>query len=486
MRKTFLPLTCIVRWALAAVASIGLASTARADTIDIPLTSTTYIDSDYDTQNLGGGTSMKNVVNSPTHGTGTAEASSVTRSLLALPAITVPSQDTGDVITSVTLNLYCYQYSPPSGGTTAFSMVAYPLERGFVQGSCTSSNQNLTPGATWLTYDGTHPWATPGGDFDSSVSVMAGAMPVIGAWTTFDLTNVWNNPSLAPQKREMQNYGVELTVSPEDPNLVSAGSYVTESFRNDNAYPPLTPIVPYLAVTFAVAWSGGFSSNWSNSANWNPNTPPNAVGTAVEFGNATNLAVNVDQPVTVGTLLFANSAHGFTLSGSNSITMSSLSSTAAITVNNGTHEISAPIVLVSDTTVTVANAADTLTLSGDISGTGGLTLEGNGALILSGDNSYDSGTTVGSGTLYAVTSTALPDGSSLTVAAGGTFVFDPSLSGLNGQTLSASTVSAVPEPAVLVLLAAALATVTIYRRLRWRERTEQGNPILPRHERSTH
>ncbi len=235
-------------WALATIALIGAASPARADTIDIPLTSTTYIDSYYTTQNLGGGTSVKNVMNGMGH-----DGGSVTRSLLALPAIVVPAQDAGDEITSVTLNLYCSTYSPPTGGTTTFSMVAYPMTQSFVQGSCTSSNQTLTPGATWLTYDGTHPWATPGGggDFDSSVSVTANATPVTGSWTTFDLTNIWTDPSLVLQQQEMQNYGVELTVSPENPNLVlPSNSYVTESFRNDNAYPPPTPVVPYLAVTF--------------------------------------------------------------------------------------------------------------------------------------------------------------------------------------------------------------------------------------------
>ena len=74
-----------------------------------------------------------------------------------------------------------------------------------------------------------------------------------------------------------------------------------------------------------------------------------------------------------------------------------------------------PIVLASDTTLTVANAADTLTLSGNVSGTGGLTLEGSGALLLSGDNSYDGGTTVNSGTLYVTNSAALPAGTSLLV-----------------------------------------------------------------------
>ena len=107
--------TRIAGWALATVTLIGLASMAWADTIQIPLTSTTYIDSYYTTQNLGGGTSVKNVMNGMGHDSG-----SVTRSLLALPPIVVPPQDTGDAITSITLDLYCSTYSPPSGGLRPF------------------------------------------------------------------------------------------------------------------------------------------------------------------------------------------------------------------------------------------------------------------------------------------------------------------------------------------------------------------------------
>jgi hypothetical protein len=68
-----------VRRALAAAALIGLAAAGRAQTVDIPLTSTTYIDSYYSNQNMGGTTTMKNVVNAPGHD---EEGSSITRSLL--------------------------------------------------------------------------------------------------------------------------------------------------------------------------------------------------------------------------------------------------------------------------------------------------------------------------------------------------------------------------------------------------------------------
>ena len=49
--------------------------------------------------------------------------------------------------------------------------------------------------------------------------------------------------------------------------------------------------------------------------------------------------------------------------------------------------------------VQIDNAATSLTLAGAISGSGGLTLAGNGALIFSAANSYSGGTTVSGGTL---------------------------------------------------------------------------------------
>ncbi len=88
-------------------------------------------------------------------------------------------------------------------------------------------------------------------------------------------------------------------------------------------------------------------------------------------------------------------------------------------------------------------------------------LSGNGELILSDSNAYSGGTVVNAGTLVVTSAGALPDNSPLTVAAGGTFIFDPSVSAAsaaNGGTFAASpgaAVAAVPEPGMLVLVCAA-------------------------------
>jgi autotransporter-associated beta strand protein len=175
----------------------------------------------------------------------------------------------------------------------------------------------------------------------------------------------------------------------------------------------------------------------------------------------------------VGTIIFDNAAHSYTLvgSGSNSITMSSLSGEASITVNHGSHEISAPIMLASDTTVTVASASDSLTLSGDISdisGAGtGLTLEGGGALFLSGDNSYDGDTTVSSGTLYATNPDALPDGTSLIVGGDATSIFSGSAAAVAAVPAAEVAATVAPEPGTPALLISAmvmLALAVIHRR----------------------
>ncbi|MGA2253061.1 MAG: PEP-CTERM sorting domain-containing protein [Thermoguttaceae bacterium] len=62
---------------------------------------------------------------------------------------------------------------------------------------------------------------------------------------------------------------------------------------------------------------------------------------------------------------------------------------------------------------------------------------------------------------------ALPEGMSLTVGAGGTFIFDPSVAGEPVAVSSGAAVAAVPEPGTLMLAAAgALVAFAAWRRAR--------------------
>ena len=56
-----------------------------------------------------------------------------------------------------------------------------------------------------------------------------------------------------------------------------------------------------------------------------------------------------------------------------------------------------------------------------------LILSGTGILNVLGNNTYSGGTTVLNGLFAVTTPSAVPDGTSLTVGSGGTFVFDPTL-----------------------------------------------------------
>ena len=121
--------------------------------------------------------------------------------------------------------------------------------------------------------------------------------------------------------------------------------------------------------------------------------------------------------------------------------------TGGLTANNGTVDLAG----YSPTVLSLAGSAGTITNSSsaalsaltvaqaattnfggtlqDGSGSLALVLNGPGTLILSGSNDYSGGTVVDAGTLIAASDRALRDGSSLTVGAGGTFVFDPTAGG---------------------------------------------------------
>ncbi len=105
--------------------------------------------------------------------------------------------------------------------------------------------------------------------------------------------------------------------------------------------------------------------------------------------------------------------------------------------------------------------------AGEIQDGSGLALVklGAGTQVLSGDDTYTGSTTIEGGTLIAASNTALPDGTSLTVGAGGIFVFDPTAAAAPAEVGHPAAIAAVPEPGAAVLLLAALCSAGIYSRI---------------------
>ncbi len=221
----------------------------------------------------------------------------------------------------------------------------------------------------------------------------------------------------------------------------------------------------------APTWTGPNLGNWSALSNWTPQpqTAPNGQGAAAIVGAdiSSPQTITLDSNPTLGQLTFSSSLGGGYTLASGVLTMdngTNNNGVAQILVASGSHGISASVVL--NEALSIAPAAGTrLDISGNISeanpGVGRLSLDGPGTLLLSGTNSYTGGTSVNAGTLIVNTNTALANNTNLSVGAGGTFIYDPSVTSApaaGGATAAASPagVAAVPEPGTLALLLAGL------------------------------
>ncbi len=153
-------------------------------------------------------------------------------------------------------------------------------------------------------------------------------------------------------------------------------------------------------------WTGATSGLWSVSTNWAEGFVP-VVGDDLSFpSGASNLSNTNDltENTIFNSITFTGS--GYTLSGNRIILGPGL---AGITdrVSSGGNTIAFDIRLDSTRDVYVTNSAESLTISGMISGTGGINKEGLGTLILSGANTFGGILKINVGVVNARHSTAL-------------------------------------------------------------------------------
>ena len=237
---------------------IALASqTTQALTNALTITTTTYTDSrpSNQTLNYGHAHSVKALINNNVTSDG-----SICRGLLQLPPqiwAYPPEQ-----ILSAAVAFYVWQ---DNSGTR--NVTLYPLTRNFVQG--TGNGTSPADGATWLTYDGTHPWTNPGGDFDLSYP----APGVKGDILDPDLNDrffYWDITPLlktAASRAELQNYGAMLRMD-ETPVPTSGMPRAPFTSSYDSSYQPA--YLPSLQFTIAPALfnvsvsSGAISFSISN------------------------------------------------------------------------------------------------------------------------------------------------------------------------------------------------------------------------------
>ena len=165
------------------------------------------------------------------------------------------------------------------------------------------------------------------------------------------------------------------------------GSITSANSAEATVIPAATP------TTFTTASAG----TWS-TAIWTPTNPIAAFATTIVLNNSGSITSTQN----LGSFLFNKlqlTGQAVALSGDRLY----LSGTApAITgTNNVAHSIANPLTL--DSTTTVTAPSNTLTLTGNLDGTGALLKNGAGTLSLSGLSSYNGDTTLDGGTLRYTT-----------------------------------------------------------------------------------
>ncbi|HEY7089911.1 MAG TPA: hypothetical protein VH518_17575, partial [Tepidisphaeraceae bacterium] len=182
-----------------------------------------------------------------------------------------------------------------------------------------------------------------------------------------------------------------------------------------------TVMVDNLTLTIRQAsWNVDGSGNWSADGNWNPVAPDGANATAI-FGNVITAptTVTVDGTHFAGTVQF-DSAQSYNLNGGGVLTIRGIndgvfSGSGAISDISGNHTISAPTEIWSDTTITVAQAANTLTLSNLLPAPFPITLTkaGAGKLVVNNIRAHGLAVTVGQLQVAAGGSPNSPSGTSV-------------------------------------------------------------------------
>jgi fibronectin-binding autotransporter adhesin len=191
----------------------------------------------------------------------------------------------------------------------------------------------------------------------------------------------------------------------------------------------LVPVAAHAQAT--LTWNGGGADTiWTTAANWGGIAP--VAGDTLVFSGTTRPSNTNDFAAATTFDSITLSEGGFTLAGNDlqlSAAGTKLTSTGDSTISLGLAPSSGPL--------SIAATSGTLTVSGVISGSTGLSKSGGGTLLLSGSNTYSGGTTLSAGLLQLGNANAIQSGNTTVMTiSGGTLDLNGQNATLNGPTLS--------------------------------------------------
>lgn len=215
-----------------------------------------------------------------------------------------------------------------------------------------------------------------------------------------------------------------------------------------------------------VTWDGDTSSDFEAGANWVGNSAPanNITADTATFGTigtSTQPALSTSRSV-LGTNF---TGVGWTLSGPHTLT---LGSGGIDSTGSGTNSVTnSGLILGANSTWTVG-ADNRLSVNSNVSGTGSLTKDGAGELLLAGANTHTGATQIAAGTLTLAADNALSASSHLTLGSSGTLRLNghgATLYGVNGDTSTAGSaiVNGVSTDPVTLTLSCESGNFSYYR-----------------------
>jgi autotransporter-associated beta strand protein len=183
----------------------------------------------------------------------------------------------------------------------------------------------------------------------------------------------------------------------------------------------LSPLICFQLHAGTTWDGGGTTDNWSDGANWSPDGfPPVGSGIDLNFAGSTRLNSNNNYTAwdDFRSFLFDSGAGAFTLTGNavdlfgkieNNSTATQTVSLAELSLNTSAVEfnpVSGNLVITSanlynngNTLNVWGNNGHTLTFTGVKSGSGGLTINQNSQVVLTGENTFTGATTISAGSL---------------------------------------------------------------------------------------